>query len=65
MEHYDPIYHELPRLIEECYDLLSEEEKEALDLSQESIHFFLEQDELQRLNYEYGIMYNMLKRGEF
>ena len=46
-------------------DLLSEEEKEALDLSQESIHFFLEQDELQRLNYEYGIMYNMLKKGEF
>jgi hypothetical protein len=65
MKDYDPIYSELPKLIEECYDFLTEEEREAFDLSQESIHFFLEQSELQRLNYEYGIMYNILKRGEF
>ena len=65
MDEPDPIYNELPDLIDQCYPFLTKEEQEALDLSAESVAFFLKQNELARVNYEYGIMYNMLKRGEF
>ena len=65
MDEPDPIYQELPDLIDRCYPFLSDEEQKALDLSAESVAFFLSRKELARANYEYRIMYNMLKKGEF
>ena len=56
---------EVCQLIQDNWDLLTEEEQQAIELANKSMTFFLETESFERFTYEYNIIKNIIKQAEF
>ena len=56
---------EVCQLIQDNWDLLTEEEQRAIELANKSMTFFLELNHFERFTYEYNTIRNIIKQAEF
>ena len=63
--HFEEEVDEVCQLIEENWDWLTQDERDAIELANNSMKFFLDSDEYNRFTYEYNIIKKIIKQAEF
>ena len=63
--YFDDEVDEVCQLIEENWDWLTQSERDAIELANNSMKFFLDSDEYDRFTYEYNIIKKIIKQAQF